>query len=87
MGDFQIYVERDSVCAGDDAQAPNAYSFSISKSARLADVFEHLANGKYLASINGKNHSWEAFVQNENVALFKGNNRQPEPSSILSNEV
>lgn len=87
MSGYQIDVERDSVCMGDDAHAPHSYSFKVSTQARLTDVFAHLASEAYLASVSGKNHSWEAFIQNENVALFKGNNRQPESSPVLSHEV
>jgi hypothetical protein len=43
MNDFLIKVERDSVCMGDDADAPHAYSFSALGTTRLDEIFEHLA--------------------------------------------
>lgn len=87
MSDYLIQVERDSVCMGDDATAPNAYEFRIPSNATLEDVFEHLAKQHYLASVAGKNHSWEAILQNNSIALFKANNRFPEPTPVLTNPI
>jgi len=77
MSNCLINAERDSVCMGDDIDAPHSYSFKISANATLNDVFEHLARKHYLASVAGKNHSWEAIISNESLALFVGNNQHP----------
>lgn len=87
MNDFLIKVERDSVCMGDDADAPHAYSFSALGTTRLDEIFEHLAHQHYLASVAGKNHSWDAIIGNESLARFEGNSQIPEPSSTLSTPV
>ena len=87
MTEILIEVERDSVCIGDDCDAPHSYSFKFSNNSALSEVFEHLERKRYLASVAGKNHSWEAVIENNSVAFFKGNNQLPEPSAMLSNKV
>jgi hypothetical protein len=87
MSDYLIEVERDSVCMDDDVDAPHTYRFKVSTNATLNEVFEHLARKHYLALVAGRNHSWEAIVGEKSVALFKGNNQQPESTSALFNEV
>lgn len=87
MTEILIKVERDSVCMGDDCDAPHSYIFKISNNSALSEVFEHLERKRYLASVAGKKHSWEAVIENSSVAFFKGNNQIPEPSSVLSNKV
>jgi len=72
---------------GDDCNAPHSYSFKVSNSSPLSEVFEHLGSKRYLASVAGKNHSWEAIIENSLVAFFKGNNQLPEPSALLSTNV
>ena len=87
MNSFLIIVERDSVCMGDDVYAPHEYSFKLPESATLNEVFGHLAKESYLASVAGKNHSWEATISSEAVALFKGNSKTPEPSISLGTQL
>jgi len=69
---------------GDDINAPHSYKFSLPLSASIADVFSHLAGRHYFASVAGKNHSWEAIIDGQSLALFKGNNQVSEPSEYLS---
>ena len=71
---------------GDDVD-DHSYAFSVSNQATLKEVFDQLADKKYLAQVSGINHSWEAIISNEVGAFFKGNNRQPEASVSLSKSV
>jgi hypothetical protein len=87
MNEFFVEVERDSVCMGDDIDAPHSYIFKVPAHATLNEIFEHLARISYLATVAGRDHSWEAISGNKSLALFKGNNLQPEPSGTLSNSV
>lgn len=87
MTEILIKVGRDSVCMGDDCDAPHSYSSSASNNSTLSEVFEHLERKRYLASVAGKNHSWEAIIENNSVAFFKGNNQVPEYSAVLSNKI
>ena len=84
---IQINVERDSVCMGDDVDAPHAYKFEISEEATLTDIFSLLEKKRYLAGVAGRNHSWDAVVNGKKVAHFKGNNQAPENNSLLGNPV
>lgn len=72
---------------GDDVDAPHSYSFRVSSTATLKDIFTHLAKESYLASVAGRNHSWQAAINGQPVATFLGNNKTPEPSELLANEV
>jgi len=87
MTEYVVKVERDSVCMGDDCDAPHSYSFNVSSNSTLSEVFNHLERKKYLASVAGQNHSWEAIIENRSVALFKGNSKYPEPTAALSKQV
>ena len=82
-----IKVERDSVCMGDDIDAPHEYSFSLTEDSTLLEVFAHLEKKRYLAGVAGKDHSWDAIISNKKVAHFKGNNQIPEPSKFLSKPI
>jgi hypothetical protein len=83
MNEYMVIVERDSVCMGDDIDAPHSYSFKIASTATLKDMFSHLADRHYLASVAGLNHSWHASVGGQRVATIMGNNQYPEPADLL----
>jgi hypothetical protein len=87
MNEYLIKVERDSVCMGDDVNAPHSYSFKLPCDAILNDVFTHLAGKRYLASVAGRDHSWEAITGKKSLAKFVANNKEPEASARLSNKV
>ena len=87
MNSYQVKVERDSACMGDDADAPHSYQFNLPRDATLNDVFTHLASRRYLASVAGKNHSWEAIVGEKPLAMIMANNHVPEASALLSNRI
>jgi len=87
MDKFQVHVERDSVCMGDDVKAPHSYKFNLPLNASLLDLFEYLEKKHYLASVSGVNHSWDSIINGECVATFMGNNNQPEASTNLANEL
>jgi hypothetical protein len=87
MDGYLIKVERDSVCMGDDVDAPHSYSFKLPLDASLSDVFKHLAGKRYMASVAGRNHSWEAIIGKKSLAKFLANNQEPEASASLSAKV
>lgn len=84
---FLVKIKRDSVCMGDDVSAPHYYTFKISAKATLNDIFKHLTKRKYLALIDGKNHSWEGIVNNQLVTVVLGNNQSPKRSPLLDSKV
>jgi len=87
MNEYLITVERDSVCMGDNIDAPHEYIFNMPEDATLNNLFEHLAKENYLASVAGKNHSWEATVNDKVIALFRGNIKTPVPSNFLATQI
>ncbi len=84
MDKLQVQVTRDSVCMGDDVDAPHSYHFKSEISSTLAEVFAHLERKNYLASVAGLNHKWSAIINAKTVAFFNGNNKKPEPISTLA---
>ena len=71
----------------DDVDAPHSYEFIVSSNASLSDVFSHLEQKSYLASVAGFNHSWSAIVNAKTIASFKSNNKQPDTFSILKSTI
>lgn len=55
---FNILVTRDSVCAGDDIDAPHEKDVSIKSILSPIDLASFLSSG-YLPKINGVGHSWD----------------------------
>jgi hypothetical protein len=53
-----LIVWRDSVCAGDDGDAPHERTFSASADVSLRDIAAQILNGHYLASISGGKATW-----------------------------
>lgn len=72
---------------GDDVDAPHSYVFHLSSDANCLDAFDHLAENRYLASVGGRDHSWEAIIDMKVVAVFRGNNTRPEPSASLHGRI
>jgi len=77
MSMMSIRVQRDSVCAGDDIEAPHKYEFEIKETCTLKDLFKHIERVNYLPKVMGKNHQWLAQVEGVVVARFKGNRKKP----------
>ena len=55
---MQIYVTRDSVCAGDDGDAPHAQTFTVPGETTVAAAVEHVVASRYLPSISGGLATW-----------------------------
>ena len=53
-----IIIWRDSVAAGDDADAPHEWLLPIAPDATVADVVRRIANAHYLASVIGGQATW-----------------------------
>lgn len=53
-----LVVWRDSVAAGDDADAPHEWRLAISAEATVADVVNGIASAGYLASISTGEATW-----------------------------
>lgn len=55
---MRIYVTRESVCAGDDGDAPHAREFSTPGESDVAAAVEHVLASGYLPCISGGNAAW-----------------------------
>lgn len=57
---MKIHLTRDSVCAGDDVDAPHARTVVFSDGVPLETVIQEIARSGYLAAIAGGNATWSA---------------------------
>lgn len=55
-----LVLTRDSVCAGDDGDAPHERLWPVAPGARWAEVLQAIAQSGYLASIMGGQATWVA---------------------------
>lgn len=55
---MRLYVSRDSVCAGDDTDAPHARVFDVPGTPDVAGAVEHVLASGYLPSIAGGLATW-----------------------------
>ena len=63
---IKIHVERDSVCMGDDATAPNAESFSFAPNEPIDVLMQSLCG--YVPQM--KNVVWEIFCSNTAIGYI-----------------
>lgn len=77
---LSVHVMRDDVAAGDEVRP---YSFEMEGSASLRSLFQFIAGQRYLASVSGTKHSWQAKINGNVVAEFIANNCEPSDSDLL----
>lgn len=53
-----LIIERDSVCMGDDCDAPHRVSIQVPSESTLAQVLEIIQSRSYLAQIQGGRATW-----------------------------
>jgi len=53
-----LVIWRDSVCAGDDGDAPHEWRVPAAPEATVADVAGKLQSARYLASVSGGRATW-----------------------------
>lgn len=64
---IQIHLTRDSVCAGDDGEAPHEKEKEVPPSSDPAAFALSLASG-YLPSVDGLGHSWICTLNGIHIA-------------------
>ncbi|MEO8606386.1 MAG: hypothetical protein ABI690_00770 [Chloroflexota bacterium] len=57
---MQIFLTRDSVAAGDDADAPHQKTITVPDDASVEEIITIVAKSNYLASIFGGKATWSA---------------------------
>lgn len=55
---LNLIIERDSVCAGDDCDAPHRVSIQVPSESTLAQVLDVIQSRGYLAQITGGRATW-----------------------------
>jgi hypothetical protein len=66
----EIELTRDSVCAGDDSNAPHARVVSIHSFVDPEVLVSHLTSG-YLPGIPGSGHSWDCLLNEQLIATIE----------------
>ena len=64
-----LNVERDSVCAGDDNDAPHTKQFSFESNASLTEALSTIVNAGYMACISGGKATWIVEAAGKAVAV------------------
>jgi hypothetical protein len=65
---MNVHLTRDSVAAGDDADAPHQKTLMISNTSNVEEIIMAVVNARYLASISGGHATWSA-ISNIPVAV------------------
>jgi hypothetical protein len=73
---LQIRLTRDSVCAGDDYDAPHEKTVSVHSFVDPRALVSHLASG-YLPTVSGSGHTWDCFLNGQLVASVSPNDISP----------
>jgi hypothetical protein len=85
---FALNVERDSVCAGDDIDAPHAQRFAFQVKDTLAEALSAIVETRYLASIPGGNATWIVEAAGKPVAVvaqqWKSPNFLIDPTTLVA---
>jgi len=71
MSNIQIEITRDSVCMADDMQ-DHTKTLNIKLQNETSTTIYNIAK-EYLPTIVGQGHSWNCFLNDENVAVIDGN--------------
>jgi hypothetical protein len=70
---MKIIATRDSVCAGDDGDAPHERSFSATESTALAIMLREISQCGYLPPIAGGNSTWIVEAPTPIAVVAQGN--------------
>lgn len=87
MSNILVNIQRDSVCMGDDIDAPHAKCFEMSRDDTLLELFSILSKRNYLAKVADNNHSWSFFIEGHKLATVNGNNREPDQSEYINHSL
>ena len=79
---MNVYLSRDSVCAGDDVDAPHSKTISFPDGTAILDVLTQVAHSGYLASIAGGEATWSA-TSNIPLAVVAQQWSKPKPLPAL----
>jgi|WetSurMetagenome_2_1015567.scaffolds.fasta_scaffold1621938_1 hypothetical protein len=72
----KIILTRDSVCAGDDVDAPHETSILIDENWKIKRILEEVLNNHYLATIEGGKATWSVACENP-IAIIAQQWKEP----------
>lgn len=79
----KITITRDSVAAGDDADAPHERLIEIAPGRCDTVAFVRMIADGYLPRVKGVGHSWSAFLDDRLVASITVTDIQPKCAEIV----
>ena len=78
---IEIVLTRDSVCAGDDCEAPHERRVEVYSFADPYEFVKQFWTG-YLPSVRGVGHSWTVLLNGKEIALMTTTRIEPKVPTI-----
>ena len=78
---LQVRMTRDSVCAGDDCDAPHQKTVSVHSFVDPTALVSHLSSG-YLPTVGGIGHTWDCFLNGQLIASLSVNDISPRVTDV-----
>ena len=87
MKDLTMHIEltRDSVCAGDDMDAPHKTIIAMNSITETIALVTKISQ-KYLPNIAGQNHHWECLLNGKIIAVIEKDKILPKISCVKYEE-
>jgi hypothetical protein len=76
-----VRMTRDSVCAGDDCDAPHRRTVSVHSFVDPTALVSHLASG-YLPTVNGLGHTWDCMLNGQLIATISPDDISPKVAEV-----
>ncbi|EGQ8682106.1 hypothetical protein GKA74_24350 [Vibrio parahaemolyticus] len=70
---LRVKLTRDSVCMGDDCDAPHFLELELSNDSNIQNLVDAVDAKSYLAKVAGLGHLWLLLVNDKQVVALKGN--------------
>jgi hypothetical protein len=78
---LEIRITRDSVCAGDDCDAPHEKTVSAHSFLDPVALTSHVSSG-YLPNVSGVGHSWDCVLNGKVVANISRDGVEPRVANL-----
>lgn len=83
MSKIVIKVQRDSVCAGDDINAPHEKIFKVEENWKVVDLLNYILSENYLVKIQGQDATWSVAGPHPIAVISK---QWDKPRMIISSD-
>ncbi|WP_446011401.1 hypothetical protein [Candidatus Electrothrix sp.] len=78
---ISVRVTRDSVCAGDDADAPHEKLIEIPSFIDPMALYAHIGTS-YLPGVNGYGHSWDLMLNGNLIGVYGSGSFKPKVKEV-----